>query len=123
MASGHHNKYERRQIRPLSHPERVTVRPAAASQRVPELLAHLCADVDDLKGLTLAQASSPTTLKSLIEGKGPGRPEHRRSASCSRSRAKQGRCQRRGVRSAVAISTTGAIKALADGPRAGGLDF
>jgi len=62
MASGHHNKYERRQIRRYRSRNRVTGSPQRPRLSVFRSSSHIYAQiVDDLKGLTLAQASSATT--------------------------------------------------------------
>ena len=71
MASGHHNKHERRQIRRYRIRNRVTGSVERPRLSVFRSAAHIYAQiVDDTKGVTLAQASSRDDVKSLIEGKG-----------------------------------------------------
>ena len=122
MASGHHNKYERRQIRRYRIRNRVVgsvVRPRLSVFRSS---AHIYAQiVDDAKGVTLAQASSRDDVKSLVEGKG------KVAFSAAVGKLLAQRAKEKGI-SAVAFDRGGylyhgRVKALADGARAGGLNF
>ena len=84
--------------------------------------AHIYAQiVDDTKGVTLAQASSRDDVKSLIEGKG------KVGLSAAVGKLLAQRAKEQGI-SAVAFDRGGylyhgRVKALADGARAGGLNF
>ena len=77
--------------------------------------------VDDTKGVTLAQASSRDDVKSLIEAKG------KVGLSAAVGKLLAQRAKEKGI-SAVAFDRGGylyhgRVKALADGARAGGLNF
>ena len=122
MASGQHNKYERRQIRRY----RIRNRVSGSTQR-PRLSVfrssiHIYAQiVDDTTGITLASASSRDDVKSLVEGTG----KVGKSAAVGKLLAQ--RAKEKGI-SAVAFDRGGylyhgRVKALADGARAGGLNF
>jgi len=122
MASGQHNKYERRQIRRY----RIRNRVSGSAQR-PRLSVfrssiHIYAQIiDDTTGVTLAQASSKDEIKSLIEGAG------KVGKSMAVGKLLAQRAKEKGV-SAVAFDRGGylyhgRVKALADGARAGGLNF
>ena len=122
MASGQHNKYERRQIRRYRIRNKVsgtTIRPRLSVFRSS---AHIYAQIiDDFEGVTLAQASSRDDVKSLVEGKG----KVGTSAAVGKLLAQRAKDQ--GI-SAVAFDRGGylyhgRVKALADGARAGGLNF
>jgi len=122
MASGQHNKYERRQIRRY----RIRNRVSGSAQR-PRLSVfrssiHIYAQIiDDTTGVTLAQASSQDDIKSLTEGTG------KVGKSMAVGKLLAQRAKEKGV-SAVAFDRGGylyhgRVKALADGARAGGLNF
>jgi large subunit ribosomal protein L18 len=122
MASGQHNKYERRQIRRY----RIRNRVSGSAQR-PRLSVfrssiHIYAQIiDDTTGVTLAQASSKDDIKSMIEGAG------KVGKSMAVGKLLAQRAKEKGV-SAVAFDRGGylyhgRVKALADGARAGGLNF
>lgn len=122
MASGQHNKYERRQIRRYRIRNRVsgsTVRPRLSVFRSS---IHIYAQIiDDTTGVTLAQASSRDDIKSLTEGAG------KVGKSMAVGKLLAQRAKEKGV-SAVAFDRGGylyhgRVKALADGARAGGLNF
>jgi large subunit ribosomal protein L18 len=122
MASGQHNKYERRQIRRYRIRNKVsgtTIRPRLSVFRSS---AHIYAQIiDDFEGVTLAQASSRDDVKSLVEGKG----KVGMSAAVGKLLAQ--RAKEKGI-TAVAFDRGGylyhgRVKALADGARAGGLNF
>ena len=122
MASGQHNKYERRQIRRYRIRNKVsgtTIRPRLSVFRSS---AHIYAQIiDDFEGVTLAQASSRDDVKSLVEGKG------KVGTSAAVGKLLAQRAKEKGI-SAVAFDRGGylyhgRVKALADGARAGGLNF
>src|SRR5262245_34489634 len=71
MASGHHNKHERRQIRRYRIRNRVTGSVQRPRLSVFRSATHIYAQIiDDTKGVTITQASSRDDVKSLIDGKG-----------------------------------------------------
>ena len=122
MASGQHNKYERRQIRRYRIRNKVsgtTIRPRLSVFRSS---AHIYAQIiDDFEGVTLAQASSRDDVKALVEGKG------KVGLSAAVGKLLAQRAKEKGI-SAVAFDRGGylyhgRVKALADGARAGGLNF
>lgn len=122
MASGQHNKYERRQIRRYRIRNRVTGSTQRPRLSVFRSSSHIYAQIiDDTKGVTLVAASSRDDVKSLVEGKG----KVGTSAAVGKLLAK--RAKELGV-TAVAFDRGGylyhgRVKALADGARAGGLNF
>jgi len=122
MASGHHNKHERRQIRRLRIRNRVTGSVERPRLSVFRSAAHIYAQiVDDVKGITLAQASSRDDVKALVEGKG------KVGTSGAVGKLLAQRAKEKGI-TAVAFDRGGylyhgRVKALADGARAGGLQF
>ena len=122
MASGQHNKYERRQIRRYRIRNKVsgtTIRPRLSVFRSS---AHIYAQIiDDFEGVTLAQASSRDDVKSLVEGKG------KVGTSAAVGKLLAQRAKEKGI-TAVAFDRGGylyhgRVKALADGAREGGLEF
>jgi len=122
MASGQHNKYERRQIRRYRIRNKVsgtTIRPRLSVFRSS---AHIYAQIiDDFEGVTLAQASSRDDVKSLVDGKG------KVGTSAAVGKLLAQRAKEKGI-TAVAFDRGGylyhgRVKALADGARAGGLNF
>jgi large subunit ribosomal protein L18 len=122
MASGQHNKYERRQIRRYRIRNRVTGTIARPRLSVFRSSAHIYAQIiDDIQGVTLAQASSRDDVKSLVEGKG------KVGTSAAVGKLLAQRAKEKGI-TAVAFDRGGylyhgRVKALADGARAGGLNF
>ncbi len=122
MASGQHNKYERRQIRRYRIRNRVTGSAVRPRLSVFRSSTHIYAQiVDDTKGITIVQASSRDDVKKLVEGKG----KVGMSAAVGKLLAE--RAKEKGV-TAVAFDRGGylyhgRVKALADGARAGGLNF
>jgi len=122
MASGQHNKHERRQIRRLRLRNRVTGSVERPRLSVFRSAAHIYAQiVDDVKGITLAQASSRDDVKALVEGKG------KVGTSGAVGKLLAQRAKEKGI-TAVAFDRGGylyhgRVKALADGARAGGLQF
>jgi len=120
--SGHHNKYERRQIRRYRIRNKV-----AGSLERPRLSvfrssAHIYAQIiDDISGATIAQASSRDDVKSMVEGKG------KVGVSTAVGKLLAQRAKEKGIEK-VAFDRGGylyhgRVKALADGARAGGLNF
>ena len=122
MASGQHNKYERRQIRRYRIRNRVTGSVARPRLSVFRSSIHIYAQiVDDTRGVTLAAASSRDDVKSLVEGKG------KVGTSAAVGKLLAQRAKEKGI-TAVAFDRGGylyhgRVKALADGARAGGLNF
>ena len=122
MASGQHNKHERRQIRRYRIRNRVNGSAQRPRLSVFRSATHIYAQiVDDLNGVTLAQASSRDDVKALVESKGKVGP----STAVGRLLAQ--RAKEQGI-TAVAFDRGGylyhgRVKALADGARAGGLNF
>jgi large subunit ribosomal protein L18 len=118
--SGQHNKYERRQIRRYRIRKRVagsTERPRLSVFRSNE---HIYAQIiDDLAGATLVAASSREGVKP--EGKG------KTAVSAAVGKLLAERATAKGI-GKVAFDRGGylyhgRVKALADGARAGGLEF
>jgi len=122
MASGQHNKHERRQIRRYRIRNRVTGTTARPRLSVFRSSSHNYAQlIDDTKGITLAQASSRDDVKALVEGKG------KVGTSAAVGKLLAQRAKQQGI-GAVAFDRGGylyhgRVKALADGARAGGLNF
>ncbi len=122
MASGQHNKYERRQIRRYRIRNRVTGSPDRPRLSVFRSSSHIYAQiVDDANGVTITQASSRDDVKQLVEGKG------KVGLSAAVGKLLAQRAKEKGI-AAVAFDRGGylyhgRVKALADGARAGGLNF
>jgi large subunit ribosomal protein L18 len=122
MASGKHDKHERRRIRRYRIRNRVSGTTARPRLSVFRSSSHIYAQIiDDTNGVTLAQASSRDDVKALVEGKG------KVGASAAVGKLLAQRAKQAGV-SAVAFDRGGylyhgRVKALADGARAGGLNF
>ncbi|MEO5617527.1 MAG: 50S ribosomal protein L18 [Candidatus Eisenbacteria bacterium] len=122
--SGQHNKYERRAIRRMRIRKRVTGDGARPRLSVFRSGVHIYAQlVDDERGVTLAQASSREKDLDVsgIDAKG------RIKLSMAVGRLIALRGQKAGV-AKVSFDRGGYIyhgrvKALADGARAGGLEF
>ena len=121
--SGQHNKYERRAIRRLRIRKRVEGSKGRPRLSVFRSAVHIYAQlVDDQSGRTLAQASSREKLDtSGIEAKG------RLLLSTAVGRLIAQRAKAAGVTQVCfdrgGYLYHGRVKALADGARAGGLDF
>jgi large subunit ribosomal protein L18 len=120
--SGIHNKNERRQIRRYRIRKRVVgsaVRPRLSVFRSSQ---HIYAQIiDDARGVTVAAASSREDVKSRVEGKG------KTAVSAAVGKLIAERAKEKGV-SLVSFDRGGylyhgRVKALADGARAGGLEF
>ena len=122
MASGQHNKYERRQIRRYRIRNRVTGSVARPRLSVFRSSVHIYAQiVDDTRGVTLVAASSRDDVKSLVDGKG------KVGTSTAVGKLLAQRAKEQGI-TMVAFDRGGylyhgRVKALADGARAGGLNF
>ncbi len=122
MASGQHNKHERRRIRRYRIRNRVEGTGARPRLSVFRSATHIYAQiVDDARGLTLAQASSRDDVKAMVDGKG------KVGTSTAVGKLLAQRAKQQGI-TAVAFDRGGylyhgRVKALADGARAGGLDF
>jgi large subunit ribosomal protein L18 len=122
MASGHHNKHERRQIRRYRIRNRIVGSAQRPRLSVFRSAAHIYAQiVDDATGVTLTQASSRDDVKALVEAKG------KVGTSAAVGKLLAQRAKEKGI-SAVAFDRGGylyhgRVKALADGARAGGLQF
>lgn len=121
--SGHHNKHERRDIRRLRIRSKVSGTAARPRLSVFRSAAHIYAQVvDDVRGVTLAHASSREDVKALV---GEGKGKVGLSTAVGRLLAQRAKAQ--GV-DKVAFDRGGylyhgRVKALADGARAGGLNF
>ena len=122
MSSGRHDKYERRKIRHLRTRQKVRGTKERPRLSVFRSATHIYAQiVDDVNGVTLAHASSRDDVKSLVEGKG------KVGLSTAVGKLLAQRAKEKGI-SAVAFDRGGylyhgRVKALADGARAGGLNF
>jgi large subunit ribosomal protein L18 len=120
--SGYHNKYERRGIRRLRIRKRVRGTEQRPRLSVYRSAGHIYAQViDDLRGVTLVAASSRETLGNRVEGKG------KTAVSSAVGKLVAERAREKGV-SKVCFDRGGylyhgRVKALADGARAGGLEF
>ena len=120
--SGQHNKYERRQIRRYRIRNKVSGTSARPRLSVFRSSAHIYAQIiDDTTGITLIQASSRDDVKSLVEGKG------KVGVSVAVGKLLDQRAKEKSI-TQVAFERGGylyhgRVKALADGARAGGLNF
>ena len=120
--SGQHNKYERRRIRRYRIRNKVSGTQARPRLSVFRSSAHIYAQIiDDTQGVTLAQASSRDDVKSLVDGKG------KVGVSTAVGKLLAQRAKDKGIVQ-VAFDRggylyQGRVKALADGARAGGLNF
>lgn len=121
--SGQHNQVERHRIRRLRIRKRVSGTTERPRLSVFRSAKHIYAQlVDDVRGVTLAAASS----RELAGGAGGGAKG--RIGSCAEvGKLLAGRAKEKGV-SQVCFDRGGyryhgRIKALADGARAGGLEF
>ena len=120
--SGRHNKDERRRIRRYRVRKRVNGNADRPRLSVFRSARHIYAQlIDDMKGTTLACASSQEALGSRVEGTGRIATSHavgKLMAERARERGVTRVCFDRG-----GYLYHGRVKALADGARAGGLDF
>ena len=120
--SGQHNKYERRQLRRYRIRNKVSGSQARPRLSVFRSSDHIYAQIiDDTTGQTLVQASSRDDVKSLLEGKG------KVGLSAAVGKLLAQRAKDKGL-ALVAFDRGGylyhgRVKALADGARAGGLNF
>ena len=122
MASGHHNKHERRQIRRYRIRNRVTGSVARPRLSVFRSSTHIYAQiVDDTRGVTLAAASSREALAPA------GEAARRIGLSAAVGRRLAERAKEKGIARACfdrgGYRYHGRIKALADGARSAGLEF
>jgi large subunit ribosomal protein L18 len=120
--SGRHDKYERRKIRHMRTRQKVRGtkdRPRLSVFRsATQIYAQI---IDDVRGVTLAAASSRDDLQARVEGKG------RVAVSTAVGKLLAERAKASGV-GKVSFDRGGylyhgRVKALADGARAGGLQF
>ncbi len=120
--SGQHNKYERRQIRRYRIRKRVSGDVQRPRLSVYRSSKHIYAQlIDDLRGTTLVAASSRDDLAGKVEGTG------KTAVSSAVGKLLAERAKAAGV-TKVAFDRGGylyhgRVKALADGARAGGLEF
>jgi len=120
--SGYHNKYERRRIRRYRIRNKVSGTSSRPRLSVFRSSAHIYAQIiDDTTGRTLVAASSRDDVKSLIDGTG------KVGTSVGVGKLLAQRAKDAGV-AKVSFDRGGylyhgRVKALADGARAGGLDF
>jgi large subunit ribosomal protein L18 len=120
--SGHHNKYELRRIRRYRIRKRVSGERQRPRLSVYRSSKHIYAQlVDDLAGHTLVAASSRDDLGGRVEGAG------KTAVSMAVGKLLAERAKAAGV-TKVAFDRGGylyhgRVKALADGARAGGLEF
>jgi large subunit ribosomal protein L18 len=120
--SGQHNKYERRRIRRYRIRRRVKGTAERPRLSVYRSASHIYAQiVDDRRGSTLAAASSREDLKGLVEGAG------KTGVSAAVGKRLAERAKALGI-TKVSFDRGGylyhgRVKALADGARAGGLEF
>ncbi len=120
--SGYHNKHERRRIRRYRIRNRVSGDTQRPRLSVFRSSTHIYAQVvDDVRGITLAQASSRDDVKSLVEGKG------KVGVSAAVGKLLAERAKAAGIQQVAfdrgGYRYHGRVKALADGARAGGLNF
>ena len=120
--SGHHNKNERRQLRRYRIRNKVSGSAARPRLSVFRSAEHIYAQIiDDTTGKTLTQASSREDVKSFVEGKG------KVGVSTAVGKLLAQRAKEKSI-TQVAFDRGGylyhgRVKALADGARAGGLNF
>ena len=120
--SGTHNHYERRRIRRYRIRRRVVGSLERPRLSVFRSSKHIYAQViDDLHGVTLAAASSREDLATRVEGKGKS------AVSTAVGKLLAERAREKGVEKVCfdrgGYLYHGRVKALADGARAGGLNF
>jgi large subunit ribosomal protein L18 len=120
--SGKHTTVERRRIRRYRIRSRIAGSVTRPRLSVFRSANHIYAQViDDVQGVTLASASSKEDIQSRIEGKG------KVALSTAVGKLLAERAKAKGV-TRVAFDRGGylyhgRVKALADGARAGGLEF
>ena len=120
--SGRHDKYERRTIRHLRIRKRVRGTAGRPRLSVFRSAQHIYAQIiDDVRGVTLAAASSRDDIQSRVEGKG------KVAVSSAVGKLLAERAKANGLSSVCfdrgGYLFHGRVKALADGARAGGLEF
>ena len=118
--SGQHNKYERRRIRRYRIRKRVTGSVERPRLSVFRSSRHIYAQIiDDVRGVTLAAASSREDVTREGKGKlGICTEVGKRLAARAKEKGVARVCFDRG-----GYLYHGRVKALADGARAGGLEF
>ena len=120
--SGQHDKTERRRIRRYRIRKRITGSVERPRLSVFRSASHIYAQlIDDVKGATIAHASSREDLGGRVEGKG------KTAVSFAVGKLVGERAHAKGIAS-VAFDRGGylyhgRVKALADGARAAGLKF
>ncbi len=120
--SGRHDKNELRHIRHLRIRRKVRGTAARPRLSVFRSAVHIYAQlVDDVRGVTVAAASSRDDLATHVEGKG------RVAVSGAVGKLLAERAQAQGIKQVAfdrgGFLYHGRVKALADGARAGGLEF
>lgn len=120
--SGRHDKYERREIRHFRIRKKVRGTGARPRLSVFRSARHIYAQIiDDVRGVTLAAASSRDDIQSRVEGKG------KVAVSSAVGKLLAERAKATGLSSVCfdrgGYLFHGRVKALADGARAGGLEF
>jgi large subunit ribosomal protein L18 len=120
--SGKHDKKELRHIRHLRIRKKVRGTAARPRLSVYRSSIHIYAQlVDDVGGVTLASASSREDVQSKVEGKG------RVAVSGAVGKLLAERAKAKGITQVSfdrgGFLYHGRVKALADGARAGGLEF
>lgn len=120
--SGTHDHYERRQIRRYRIRKKVIGSPERPRLSVFRSARHIYAQIiDDTRGATLAAASSREGLASRVEGKGKA------AVSAAVGKLLAERARQKGIEKVCfdrgGYLYHGRVKALADGARAGGLQF
>jgi large subunit ribosomal protein L18 len=120
--SGQHNKYERRRIRRYRIRKRVVGNDGRPRLSVFRSATHIYAQlVDDVRGVTIAAASSREKLEAAGEGTRKVAISHavgKRLAERAKEKGVTRVCFDRG-----GYRYHGRVKALADGARAAGLEF
>lgn len=118
--SGQHNKYERRRIRRYRIRKRVSGSVERPRLSVFRSSRHIYAQIiDDVRGVTLAAASSREDITREGKGKlGVCTEVGKRLAARAKEKGVARVCFDRG-----GYLYHGRVKALADGARAGGLEF
>jgi len=120
--SGTHNHYERRRIRRYRIRRKVVGSIERPRLSVFRSARHIYAQIiDDLRGVTLATASSREDIAARVEGKG------KTALSAAVGKLLAERAREKGVDKVCfdrgGYLYHGRVKALADGARAGGLNF
>jgi len=120
--SGRHDEKELRQIRHLRIRKKIRGTAARPRLSVYRSSIHIYAQlVDDVQGVTIASASSREDVQSKVEGKG------RVAVSGAVGKLLAERAKAKGITQVSfdrgGFLYHGRVKALADGARAGGLEF